>query len=54
MLVEDWDTFYSEAEKLYVEHPAHVRNPQPGLGRNHSLIASPAFADTVRHEVSAL
>ena len=54
VLVEDWDTFYSEAEKLYVEHPAHVRNPQPGLGRHHSLIASLASADTVRHEISAL
>ena len=30
VLVEDWDTFYSEAEKLYVEHPAHVRDLQPG------------------------
>ena len=54
MLVEDWDTFYSEAEKLYVEHPAHVRNPQPCLDRHHSLTALLASADTVRHEVSAL
>ena len=23
--VEDWETFYAEAEKLYTEHPAHVR-----------------------------
>ena len=23
--MEDWDTFYAEAEKLYVAHPAHVR-----------------------------
>ena len=29
VLVEDWDTFYSEAEKLYVEHPAHVSNCSP-------------------------
>ena len=25
VLVEDWDTFYAEAEKLYVEHPDHTR-----------------------------
>jgi len=23
--IDDWDTFYSESEKLYNEHPAHTR-----------------------------
>ncbi|EOD03951.1 hypothetical protein EMIHUDRAFT_49848, partial [Emiliania huxleyi CCMP1516] len=23
--IEDWDTFYAEAEKLYLDHPAHTR-----------------------------
>merc|ERR1712087_159380 len=23
--IEDWETFYAEAEKLYIEHPAHTR-----------------------------
>ena len=27
--LEDWDTFAAEAEKLYVEHPAHVRDAPP-------------------------
>ena len=22
--IESWDTFYSEAEKLFLEHPQHV------------------------------
>jgi signal recognition particle subunit SRP9 len=39
--VEDWDTFYSEAEKLYVEHPAHVRRPAARPRGGHlSLTAS--------------
>lgn len=23
--IEDWETFYHESEKLYIDHPAHVR-----------------------------
>lgn len=23
--VDNWETFYAEAEKLYIEHPDHVR-----------------------------
>lgn len=30
VFIELWETFYSEAEKLYEEHPAHVRTcPRP-------------------------
>ena len=25
VLIESWDDFYAEAEKLYTEHPDHVR-----------------------------
>ena len=53
--MEDWDTFYAEAEKLYVEHPAHVCRPAARpRGRHLSLTVSAASADAVRHEVSAL
>ena len=32
--IDDWETFYNESEKLYTEHPAHVRpahRPAPTL-----------------------
>ena len=48
--LEDWDTFAAEAEKLYVEHPAHVRDalaPRPhGAGvapRGRHVLAAPDF-----------
>lgn len=27
--IESWDTFYAEAEKLFLEHPQHVSLPLP-------------------------
>ena len=48
--LEDWDTFAAEAEKLYVEHPAHVRDalaPRPHgasvAPRGRHVLAAPDF-----------
>ena len=33
--IDNWETFYAEAEKLYIEHPDHVRT-HCAPSRNHT------------------
>ena len=41
VFIDNWESFYKEAEKLYVEHPDHVRPATPPVSsrtRSHSSL----------------
>ena len=48
--VDNWETFYAEAEKLYIEHPDHVRAtlspPMIARNRSHPQIVPLSSAQT--------
>jgi hypothetical protein len=55
--VDNWETFYAEAEKLYIEHPDHVRAtlspPMIARNRSHPHYGSLICTDAVRDEIPA-
>ena len=56
--LDDWDTFYAEAEKMYVDHPAQVRKGRAADVRCHvATYPVPircASTDALRYEIQTL